>query len=95
MKKVSVLIIFLAVLGLQLVQAQTRQITGTVTSASDGSTIPGVSIVVLSTTVGTTTDIDGQYTLTVPESATTLQFTFVGMETTEVDIAGRSDNSNI
>ncbi|TFH37866.1 MAG: SusC/RagA family TonB-linked outer membrane protein [Bacteroidia bacterium] len=90
MKKVLVVIIFLAFLGLQLVQAQTRQITGTVTSAADGSTIPGVQVVAVGTTIGTTTDIDGQYSLNVPESATTLKFLFVGMETQEIDIFDRS-----
>jgi TonB-linked SusC/RagA family outer membrane protein len=90
MKKVSVLIMFLAFLGLQLVQAQTRQITGTVTSSADGTTIPGVQIVVVGSTIGTTTDIDGKYSLNVPESATQLQFTFVGMETMVVDISGRT-----
>ncbi|HUS87071.1 MAG TPA: TonB-dependent receptor [Bacteroidales bacterium] len=90
MKKVSVLIMFLAFLGLQLVQAQTRQITGTVTSTEDGTTLPGVQIVVVGTTIGAITDIDGQYSLAVPESATTLRFSFVGMETQEIDIAGRS-----
>src|SRR6056297_3519633 len=90
MKKISVLIMFLAFLGLQLVQAQTRQITGTVTSAEDGSTIPGVQIVIVGSTIGTTSDVDGNYAITVPESANILRFSFVGMKTVDVPIDGQS-----
>ena len=90
MKKISVLIMFLAVLGLQLAQAQVRQITGTLTSAEDGSPIPGVQIVVVGTTIGAISDVDGNYSIDVPESATTLQFSFVGLTTQAIDISGRS-----
>jgi TonB-linked SusC/RagA family outer membrane protein len=90
MKKISVLIMFLAFLGFQLVQAQTRQITGTVTSADDGMSIPGVAVVVSGSTIGATTNIDGVYTIQVPETATTLEFSFIGMKTIEVPIDGRS-----
>jgi TonB-linked SusC/RagA family outer membrane protein len=75
-------------IGMQVTQAQTRTITGTVTNADDGSTIPGVSVVVKGTTYGTTTDLDGKYSLSVPEDATSLIFSFVGMKTTEMSIGG-------
>ena len=81
---------FLAFLGLQLAQAQVRQITGTVTSAEDGSSIPGVQIVVVGSTIGAITDVDGNYSIDVPENAATLQFSFVGLTTQAIDIAGRS-----
>ncbi len=68
--------------------AQTRQITGTVTSAEDGSPIPGATVMVQGTTIGTVTNIDGGYTLAVPEEAKTLVFSFVGMKTTEVPVSG-------
>jgi len=80
----------LAVMAGTIAFGQSRQVTGTVTSAEDGSTLPGVQIVVVGTTFGTITDVDGNYTINVPEGATALQFTFVGMETQEVEIAGRS-----
>jgi len=92
MKKCTIFIGLLLFLGLQFALAQTRQITGTVTSSEDGTGIPGVSIVVKGTTVGTTTDIDGKYTLSVPADATTLVFTFVGMKTQEVAISGNVIN---
>ena len=46
--------------------AQDRTVSGKVTSAEDGSAIPGVNIVVKGTTTGAVTDIDGNYKLTVP-----------------------------
>lgn len=65
-------------------------VSGTVTNASDGTPIPGASIVAKGTTVGTSTDIDGKYTLTVPSSATVLVYSFVGKVPQELEIAGRS-----
>ena len=81
---------FLVCVGLQLLQAQTVQITGKVTSSEDGNPIPGVSVVVKGSTIGTTTDFDGKYSLNVPSSATSLAFSFVGLKSQEVAIGGRS-----
>ncbi|MBE0639330.1 MAG: TonB-dependent receptor [Bacteroidales bacterium] len=72
-------------------QSERRTITGTVTSAEDGATIPGVSIVVKGTNIGTTTDIDGKYQLLVPVESTHLVFSFVGMVTQEVAINNRAE----
>ncbi len=89
MKRITMILLFLF-LGLSFAFAQERNITGTVTSAADGSTIPGVQVVVKGTTTGTTTDLDGKYNLTVSASATTLEFTFVGLVKQEIVINGRS-----
>lgn len=88
MRKFTLLLALMFFIGMQVTQAQTRTITGTVTNADDGSTIPGVSVVVKGTTYGTTTDLDGKYTLSVPEDATSLIFSFVGMKTKEMSIGG-------
>ena len=78
---------FFGLLGMQLFAQKT--ITGTVTSADDGSTLPGVSVVVKGTTIATVSDIDGKYVLNnVPSDATTLVFSLVGMATQEVPISG-------
>jgi len=74
--------------GLQGVLAQTRIISGVVTSSEDKSPIPGVTIVVKSTTIGTTTNFDGKYVLTVPGKYDVLTFSFVGMKTMDVKIGG-------
>lgn len=86
------LFLLVGVLGLlwQPVVAQDRRITGTVTSAEDGQTLPGVSVVVKGTTRGTQTDASGNYTLAVPANAGTLVFSFLGTNTQELPIGNRS-----
>ena len=82
------LIVFIAFLGSAM--AQQKTISGTVTSADDGSTLPGVSVVVKGTTSGTITDMNGHYTITVPADARVLEFSFVGMATKEVEIGDKT-----
>ncbi|HNS29007.1 MAG TPA: carboxypeptidase-like regulatory domain-containing protein, partial [Tenuifilaceae bacterium] len=79
MKRLCVFLALLAFVGINILQAQTVQVTGTVTSAEDGMPIPGVSVMVKGTTIGTSTDIDGKYALSVPQTATVLVYSFVGM----------------
>lgn len=76
----------LLMLGVQVVNAQQRTITGKVTSSEDGTTLPGVSVAVKGTTTGTITNIDGNFTLGVSADAQALVFSFVGMTTKEVAI---------
>jgi len=64
--------------------AQTT-ISGTVTGP-DQTPLPGVSVAVKGTTVGTISDVNGKYSLTAPDGAETLVFSFIGMETQEVPI---------
>lgn len=77
-------------IGVQLVSAQTKEITGVVTSAEDNTSVPGASISVKGTTLGTITDIDGNFTLKVPEDAQTLVVSFVGMKTIEVPVGNQT-----
>ena len=93
MKKIALLLAFFAI-GLQVLMAQTKEISGRVTSADDGSLIPGVSVSVKGTTLGTITDMDGVFRLKVPQDAKTLVFSFVGMTTQEVAI-GAQTNINV
>jgi len=72
------------------VPQEKRIIRGVVTSTEDGATIPGVSIVVKGTMLGTSTDINGAYELEVPVESTHLIFSFVGMITQEVAINNRT-----
>ena len=67
-----------------------RPITGRVTDESNNEGLPGVNIVVKGTTVGTVTDIDGNYRLSVPDDAETLVFSSVGYTTQEVAIGNQS-----
>lgn len=66
--------------------AQSKQVTGTVISAEDGEPIIGASVVVKGTTTGTVTDFDGNFELSVPTSANTLQFSYIGMTSQEMPI---------
>lgn len=88
----KILFLSFAMLALLVTQAwaQQRTITGTVTSAEDGMGIPGVSVVVKGTQTGTVTDFNGFYTLAVTDAAEFLVFSFVGLQTQEVAIGGRS-----
>jgi TonB-linked SusC/RagA family outer membrane protein len=88
MKRITSILVFLAMIGLSAF-AQDIQITGKVTSAEDGSGLPGVSVGVKDTPNGTITNIDGKYTLTAPVNAI-LVFSFVGMETQEIPVEGQT-----
>ncbi|MBN1598586.1 MAG: TonB-dependent receptor [Bacteroidales bacterium] len=68
--------------------AQGRGITGTVID-SDGEPLPGVSIIVKGTTQGTTTSIEGTYSLEVPDDAV-LVFSFIGFTPKEITVGDQS-----
>jgi len=89
MRKFTLFFVFLLFVGMQAALAQTA-VKGTVTDAKDGTPLPGVSIVVKGTLTGTVTDINGNYTLTVPAGYNDLIFSFVGMLTKEAKIDGRA-----
>lgn len=89
MRKLTLLLALIGFLGVQGVFAQTS-VTGTVTDADNGGTLPGVSVLVKGTSIGTVTGMDGKYSLQVPEDATALQFSFVGMEPQEVAYTGQT-----
>lgn len=90
MNRLKLLIALFVFTGFSALIAQTVTIKGTVTSADDGLPIPSVSVTVKGTTLGTLTDADGKYTITVPSGATILSFSFVGMKTTTEEINGRT-----
>ncbi len=91
MKKIITLLVSVAFTSLLVLNAQTKIITGTVTSAVQGEgALAGVAVSVKGTTIGTLTDINGKYSLAVPVNATTMVFSYIGMKTQEVPISGRS-----
>ncbi len=67
-----------------------KTITGRVTDLSTNEGLPGVNIVVKNTTIGTVTDIDGNYRLTAPDDAETLVFSSVGYTSEEVAIGNQT-----
>ncbi len=83
----------LLVLGFSFNEAQAQQteISGTVTDAEDGSPLPSVNITVQGTTIGTSTDLNGQYSLEVPADADSLVYSFVGYLSITEPIDGRTE----
>jgi TonB-dependent starch-binding outer membrane protein SusC len=72
-------------LSLGWVQAQTRQITGRVTEPN-GSPLPGVSVLIKGTTNGTASDVEGNFSLSVPDNNAVLVFSFIGYSAKEVAV---------
>jgi hypothetical protein len=73
-----------------LLMAQDRVISGKVTSADDGSVLPGVNVVVKGTTTGAVTDSDGAFKVSVSGSGGTLIFSFIGMVSQEIEIGDKT-----
>jgi TonB-dependent starch-binding outer membrane protein SusC len=81
---------FLFLFFLIPVFVNSQEVTGTVTDAQTESTLPGVHVIVAGTTTGTVTDIDGNYSITVPDLNQRLNFSFIGYESVNVPIDGRT-----
>jgi TonB-linked SusC/RagA family outer membrane protein len=84
------LVLLVATVSSGYVLAQERSVSGRITSATEGSGIPGANVLIKGTTTGAVTDFDGNYTLTVPQAGGTLVITFIGYETQEVEIGSRA-----
>ena len=85
MKRIFTYLIFMLLPAAVL--AQTRTITGTVTSSEDGQPLPGVSVVVQGTTKGAVTDVDGNFSIELSTGENNLIFSYVGFlsQTVAVD----------
>lgn len=84
-------VLFLLSFALAAVYAQNIQVKGTVISATDNEPLPGVNVSVKgNTTIGTITDFDGNFILSVPSDAT-LQVSFIGFKTEEIPVAGKPE----
>ncbi|KJF41852.1 SusC/RagA family TonB-linked outer membrane protein [Draconibacterium sediminis] len=95
MKKLTLFLICTLIVGVQIASAQVRSVSGTVLNSEDNSPIPGVSVSVKGTTVGTVTNIDGVYSFDIPTDAQTIVFSFVGMKTVEMPATGSVINVNL
>ena len=76
-----------------ILQQSNREITGIVVDI-EGNPIPGVSVVIKGTTLGTATDIDGSYRLAIPEGSNVIVFSFIGFQSQEIQITGQR-NQNV
>ncbi len=86
--------VYIFILPLLLFMSYTasgQEVSGTVTDSETLETLPGVNILVKGTATGTSTNTDGEYQLNVPSLSDTLIFSFVGYQTQEVPISGRTE----
>jgi TonB-linked outer membrane protein, SusC/RagA family len=97
MRRFLTLLVTLLVFGAGSALGQVKQVSGRVFSTEDKNPIPGVSVLVKEApTVGTTTNLEGQFTLkNLPANAKTLIFRFVGYQTQEVAIKGGEINVSL
>jgi len=88
--KVVLCTLILLTFGFSL-KAQDRQIRGKVTDADADSPIPGANVIIKGTEIGTVTDINGEYRISVPANNNVLVFSSIGYEAIEEEINGRSE----
>ncbi|RZJ58113.1 MAG: SusC/RagA family TonB-linked outer membrane protein, partial [Hymenobacter sp.] len=94
MKRTLLLSFLLMVTFLQVALAQTRSVSGRVTDQKSGEGLPGVTVLLKGTTNGVSTDADGSFALSVPQTGGTLIFSSVGMNTQEMPI-GAATQMNV
>lgn len=71
--------------------AQERTVSGKVTSSEDGTSLPGVNVLLKGTTRGVVTDAQGNYSISVPADGGTLVFTFIGLTSQEIEVGNRTN----
>ena len=85
MRKLTFLLACLFLIGVGLVNAQSRTVSGKVLSAEDGQPVIGATVIVKGTSSGTITGVDGDFSLSVPVSSKILVVSYVGMKTQELE----------
>jgi TonB-linked SusC/RagA family outer membrane protein len=89
MKRFVSFLLFMT-LGTLTLLGQAREVTGTVVSLETGELLPGVTVAVKGTSVGTITSVNGRYDINVPTDGKILVFSFVGLLTKEVEIGSKT-----
>ncbi len=84
--KQKLLLMVITILYCFVAFAQNRTITGKVTAKEDGQPLPGVSVKVTGTKIGTTTLADGSFTLSIPSNSRSLEVSYIGYATQTVEI---------
>ena len=87
----SLITISLLFLSVITTFAQKNTIEGRVTSQVDGTSLPGVNVIIKGTVSGTITDINGNYSLNVPNLNVTIQFSFIGYKSLEIALEGKTN----
>lgn len=84
-KKLPLTVLFISLLC-SVSWAQDRLVSGTVTSQEDGTPVPGVNVLVQGTSKGTTTDVEGKYSIELAANENVLVFSFIGFKQTVVEV---------
>ena len=87
--KTNAVLLLLLMLFVQATFAQSRTISGTVTSATDGLPLPGANVIVKGTSNGVQTDFDGNYSISA-SNGQTLVFSYLGLKTKEIAVGSQS-----
>jgi TonB-linked SusC/RagA family outer membrane protein len=88
--KLHVALTMTLLLFTQVLFAQSRTVTGTVTASDTKESLPGVSVVIEGTTKGTVTDLDGKYAIEVEDNLAVLVFSYIGMNTQRKEVGTQS-----
>ncbi len=89
MRKILYFLIFILIFSVPSLLSQPLEITGKIIG-EDGAGMPGVNVVIKGTTTGTVTDVDGNYRITVPDSESILQFSYVGYLPEEITVGNQT-----
>lgn len=82
-----ILLLLITTFQMGVVLAQTKtQVKGVLTDVKSGETLPFVNIIIPGTTMGTTTDVDGNYAISMPEGQTKLKFSYIGYHTVDKEV---------
>ena len=90
MRKIVISVLMLLVVLSGSMYAQERTVTGKVTDAADGSGLPGVNIAIVGTSQGTISDMDGNYSIKVPNNSISLSFSFIGYTTQTIAVGDQT-----
>jgi hypothetical protein len=91
MKKKVLQVLLLGILAFLSGTAFAQLKVSGVVKSSDGEVLPGVTIVLKGTSSGVLSDVDGNYSMNLPNAQSVLVFSFVGMQTQEIQVNGRSE----
>lgn len=84
------IILFVLILFASLSYGQERSISGNVVDET-GDPIPGVNVIIKGSMKGTVTDVNGDFSISVPQDTKTLTFSFIGFETMDLDVKSKND----
>lgn len=90
MRQIFVLLALIVFGNMQILLAQELSISGKVTDSESGEALPGVNVIVEGTSAGTTTDVDGTYTISVPGPDAQLTFSFIGYTNQTIQVGNQT-----